>query len=284
MTLMHPNGIGGSTGDSLALVDSLYTTKTIYYVDSQTGDASYPGTDRNSPLATIAAAITAIGANDDHIIVCLDGHVEEVATTITLGQRVTIVGEGNSSGDPTVVLTVGHASNDVISVGAADCEIRNIYFKPPGNAASPAASTASMVNASTYAGLRLIGCHFDVDQHSDDAALKFASGADRCRLVNCEFTSVETSTTAGERPLPAVDVTAALTVLEMDGCVFDGGTEGFNDGSGNKWAFDGSAAAVTSIRATGISLLRGADMKLHASTTGRVDVATSTGSSTVIWE
>lgn len=284
MTQIHPNGIGGTTGDSLALAKPLYTSKTIYFVDSQTGDASYSGKDRKSPFATIAQAISDISTNDEHIVVCLDGHTEEVSTTITLGQRVTIVGEGSSSGVPTVKLTVGHASNDVITVGAVDCEIRNIYFLPPGNAASPAASTASMIDAATFDGLRIIGCKFDVDEHSNAAAVLIGTGADRVRIVNSTFTSVETSTTAGTRPFPAVDVAGAILALELDGCVFDGGVEGFNDGSGNNWAFDGSAAAITGLRAVNMSLLRGGDFKIHTSTTGYVSVPTSTGSSTVVWE
>jgi hypothetical protein len=52
---------------------------------------------------------------------------------------------------------------------------------------------------------------------------------------------------------------------------------GFDDGAGNTWAFDGSAAAITPIRCTGLSLLRGSGIKLHTSTVGYISAPVNTG-------
>jgi hypothetical protein len=280
---IHPNGIGGATGDSLALAKPLYTSEPVHYVDSQTGNAFYSGRDRKAPFLTIAAAVSAIGASDGHIIVCLDGHTEEVSTTITLAQAVTIIGEGLDAGIPTVTLTIGHITNDVILVTADNCEVRNIRFLSGNSAVAPISSTASCIRTTSADGLTIHGCHFDVDQRTNGPAVEVGATSDHETLKRCVFRSTAYGGPGKPEPDSAVRSMGAGSPLTFDGCTFDGGAEGFNDGSGNNWAFDGSAAATPRLRVTDLTLLNGADFKVHASSKGYISAPTTTGSSVVIW-
>lgn len=272
-------GIGGTT-PTLAAASPLLMNQRVWFVDSQTGNTSYSGKDRKSPKATIAQAVAAISTNDDHIIVCLSGHTEEVSTTITLGQRITLIGEGSSGGTPTVKLTMAATTNDTISITAARCEISGIHFQPPGQAASPGAATASFISGAV-SNVWIRECHFDCDEHSDGPGVDMQSGANDWFFQNCIFTSTEA--TVGSLPDSALRTAAAITGLRLEGCAFDGGTVGFEDSSGNPWAFDGSAAAITALRVVSQSLLAGADMKLHSSTTGYINPQTTSGHAKLEW-
>ena len=64
---------------------------------------------------------------------------------------------------------------------------------------------------------------------------------------------------------------------QLEGLTFDAGTVGWS----NYWALDLSAGAITRLTIEGLSLLRGADAKFHASSTGRVNVQTASGGSRV---
>jgi hypothetical protein len=286
MPKLLPNGIGGSSGDSLVSVKPLQISGTVWYVDSQTGNASYTGKDRLHPLATLGAAVTASSAGD--IIVCLSGHTEEVSAAIALASRRTIIGEGFSAGKPTVKLTLAHATADIfaLATAAGGSQFRNLHFQPPGKAVTPGAASGSFIAcdvANTPTSVIVKGCYFDHDQYCDGFGIRLRPTCNYWHVVNCVFTSTETSTTATNKPQPAMSISGAITGLYMDGCVFDGGTVGFDDGSDNPWAFDGSAAATTDFHCEQLSLLRGADMKLHANTTGWVNVQTSTGMAMVEW-
>ncbi|MEY4931756.1 MAG: hypothetical protein RLZZ403_76, partial [Pseudomonadota bacterium] len=105
MTISYPNGIGGSTGDSLALAKPLMMSGSVWYVDSATGTdaAGSAGKDRSKPLATLATAVS--NASDDDIIVFFDGHEETLTSAQTLGKRLSLIGEGSDAGVPTVTFT-----------------------------------------------------------------------------------------------------------------------------------------------------------------------------------
>lgn len=273
----YSNGIGGTTGDSLVLRAPLVASGTIWYVDSSTGDASYPGTDRKFPLATLGAAVTASSAGD--IIVLLGTHAETTTAVITLSKRLTIVGEGSSSGVPTATLTHNHASADMISVEVDGCQLKNIKIDAPSQA-----TTGNMIAILTNIdGTILDNIHIDVDQNSDAYAIDMAATANCTYFTGCKFVSTETDATSTNKPFPPVGLSGNLSFLRMDSCIFDGGTVGFEDGSSQNRAFEGSANDVTGIHVEALTLLRGADFAVGSSTVGYINVATATGSSKVIW-
>lgn len=277
------NGIGATSGATLALRKPVITTGRIWYVDSQTGNASYTGKDRSYPLTTIAAAVTAIGASSDHVIVCLSGHTEEIAAAITVGQRISIIGEGSSGGSPTVKLTLAHATANMFTVTANYCYFENIWFQSRGRAASPGAATGNHINSATADFGIVKGCRFESDQYSDGPTVSLGTGADGWRFEGCTWASVETATGATLKPDSGFRTGGAITGLTLIDCTFDGGTVGYLTSGNEPWAFDASAGAVTPLIVDGLALLRGADFKAHASSVGRINPATSTGHGRVEW-
>lgn len=266
----YPNGLGQSLGDTLATTEPLQTSGNVWYVLSTTGaDAASPrGLDATRPLATIGQAITN-AANDD-IICLLSGHTETVSAT-TISKNLVFVGAGQSSSKPTVKLTPAAADAVVFTVSGADVEFRNIWFEE-----RTAASTAAVISV-TGAGFRMIGCYCESGQYDTGAKLNLGSGADRARLVNTTFISTATSLSA--QPAGAINIGAAITCLELDGLILSGGSYGWSA----PYVLDGSTAAITRLKGLSVSLLLGADVTFHASTTGFINVATSTGGAQVVW-
>ncbi len=288
MPNLLPNGIGGLVADDLITAKNLQLSSParIWYVDSVTGDSGNSGKDRKFPLDTIDNAMTATGGGDDEIIVCLSTHKEEISSEINVFSAITIVGEGATAGVPDVELTLAPGATNMFtfnqSLGCID--IRNLHFMPPGNAASPAISTGSYIVGDEPA-CRILGCHFDFDEFSGDDGIIMSTGADYWTYENCVFTNVDDTTPVVARPQPAVRIegAGALKRLIMCGCTFDGGIHGFDDGSQNPYAFDGSIQVVNQVRILRMSLLRGADFKLHADSTGHVEVTLATGHAKVEW-
>ena len=276
MSNFLPNGIGLATGASLGTAEPLYHSGTIRYVSSASGSASYNGLDRYHPLATLGAAVTASSAGD--IIVLMSDHEEAISSTITVSNRIAIIGEGYSDGKPQAKLTIDHATADMFALAADGCLIQNVQFGP-----RTSASTANFIQ-SAVADIVIEECYFAMDEHSDGPAILAAGGAANWRIRNCTF--VVTETTANSSPDSAIRLSSTMTGLNIEGCIFDAGSVGFETqgGTPNKpWAFDGSAGAITDLRVTGLSLLRGAEFKVHASSTGWINPATTTGSGKVIW-
>jgi len=271
------NGYGGTTGDSLVTRKPIVQSGSTYYVDVTTGNAAYTGLDRKMPLAALSAAVAAASAGDT--IIMLDGHTETISAALAISAQLTIIGEGSSSGVPTVILTLNHATADIFTVSAHNCQFRNIKIAVPAQA-----TTGSMFTLSGDGGL-LDNVHIDVNDENNANAVAFAAGANHWFFRNCTFTSAETDTTSTAKPYPPILIGGDISGLRMEGCVLDGGAEGFEDGSSNNWALDGSAFDITSGMAIeNLSLLRGAIVKLKGtSTVGYINVQTSSGSAGVYW-
>lgn len=287
MPNLLPNGIGGLVADDLITAKNLQLSSParIWYVDSVTGDSGNSGKDRKFPLDTIANAFAAF-TGDDNIIVCLSTHKEEISSEINVNSATTIVGEGATAGVPDVELTLAPGTENMLSfnqsVGCID--IRNLHFKAPGNAASPAIGTGSYI-ISNQPACRILGCHFDFDEFSGDDGIIMSTGSDYWTYENSVFTNVDDTDPVVARPQPAIRIegAGALKRLVMCGCTFDGGLHGFDDGSQNPYAFDGSIQVVNQVRILRMSLLRGADFKLHEDSTGYVEVTQATGHAKVEW-
>lgn len=268
----YHNGIGGSTGDSLALASPLMTSGNIWYVDSATGtDAASPaGQNREKPLDTLAQAVT--NAADDDIIVFLDGHAETLTAAQTISKRLTLVGEGSSSGVPTVTFTRDVASGTgLFVVSGTNVQIRNIKFAADSQTNATARITCSAAKTT------FIDCYFVCSGTSTWAAVQLDSGTTHPTFRGCTF--ISTATAVATQPESAIKSTVAIADMVMVDCVFSAGTVGFS----NFYAVDFSTAACTRMAVENISLLLGADIKFHASSTGYVNVATATGGSKVVW-
>lgn len=283
MPTILPNGVGALVGPSTVTAHPSYLSGNLFFVDSQTGLSGNTGRDRNHPLDTLQAAVTA--ATTGSKIVMLSGHTEEISASISLaGISVQIVGEGSASGVPTVELTLPAGSTSVFSVNTAALGLRleNIVFKPPGNAAAPGASTGSFILGLTGSDSVVIaGCRFEYDSNMNAAGVVIPTACDAWRFENCVFVSTETSLAAADRPFTAL-TTANTTTLVMEGVTFDGGVSGFESGSATPEAFLASVG-VAGLQVQDLTLLRGADFRLSSSTVGFIDGAVATGSAQIIW-
>lgn len=272
-----PNGIGQALGDDLvvAVNGSMSLSGSIFYVHKDTGSdaAGNDGMSPEFPLATLARAMV-LASNDD-IIVCLSGHVETPTAVLDINKKVAIIGAGTLAGKPTVTFQIDAAADNLFTVTSANVELRNLWIKT-----SKQANSSPRIRVSA-GGFRMVGCYVECSGTDDAAGLYFATGAGTIRLANTTFISTSTSTSS--LPAFAIFGFAAVSDLEMDGCVFDNGLVGFaTDATTQGYAafFD---EAVTRLRAQDISLLRGADIRLNATSTGWIQVATVSGGARVRW-
>lgn len=265
-----PNGLGSSLGDVLGTCKPLSLSGAVWFVSSLTGSDSYNGGDQARPLATLAAAYTAAAGGD--IIVLLSGHSETLTAQQTLGKAgLTIVGLGNSGGLPTVKFQMNAAAATMMNVTGAATALRNIWFQ-----ANKQANSAGMLTVSG-AGFRMSDCYMELDKYDAAAGLTFSTGGDTARIINSTFVNIAAASSAV--PLTAIQVNNALSDFEMSGVVLDAGTAGFSD----YYAADLSAAAITRLRGESVTLKNGADIRLHASTTGYLNAQTVTGAGKVFW-
>lgn len=271
MSIIYPNGAGDTLGDTLVTCRPLYSSGNVWYVLNTIGvDAATPaGQNREKPLATLGQALTNAVNND--IIVLLTGHTETLTGQLDIGKSVTIVGAGRAGNLPTVKLLNSQENGTLLVADAPNVELRNIWF-PPNTSLNP--SPRVDVEATSF---RMIGCYIECGQTDTGAAVSFGTTSGLARIVNTTIISVATSRAA--QPLSAISLAAATSDLELDGLVLSGGTVGFS----NYQAFDGSGFAISRLRGLSVSLLLGADVALNASTTGYLNIQTSTGGSRVRW-
>lgn len=267
-----PNGVGESTGDTLATAKPLLISGDVWYVHGSTGSDAYNGRDATKPLATLGQAHT--NATSGDIIVLKDGHTETLTSLLSITKTVTIVGGGTSGGKPTVKLTNNSAAAgllDLVTGGAA--ELRNIWFN--ANAQTNAVARVKISSAA----VKIIGCYFECGATDTGPAIEMV-GANAGGLIR-NTTLISTATVLTAQPESAIKLTGGtgMSWLTLDGVVVDGGTVGWS----NFYAVDLSAALNIVLRVESMSLLRGSDMKVHTSTTGHIHVATTTGGSRVNW-
>jgi len=267
----YPNGIGGTApGDSLDLARPLQTTGNVWYVSSLIGfDAASPaGQNREKPLATLAQAVT--NSASDDFIVFLPGHSETLTAAQSIAKRLTLIGEGTTSGKPSVSFRTNAAVSALFTLSGTNIELRNIYFPE-------AQQTNSLVKIQWTGQFgRVVGCYFELGAKDTAGALQL-NGSDQLRVDGSTFISTATLVTA--QPGYAIKSASALVDLEISNTVFSAGTVGFS----NFAAVDLTFNPATRCRITGLSLLLGADVAMGASATGYVNVQLSTGGSRVTW-
>ena len=266
----HPNGIGlGDAADYLAGIHNLVTTGTVWYVDSESGaDAASPqGLSPEYPLATLDRAVT--NATADDTVVLMSTHDETITANVFISKRLTIVGLGSSAGVPLAKLT-----NNVSGAGSISCTVpvhwRNIRFPEDG-------ASAAQNKLSLAAGCRMTGClveRGDNDPAGQGAIIAAIVGSG-IQLVDCVFKSTGTDPTTP--PYMIVMATAAQTDLLIQRCTFDAGITGFSGTYGLSISAAGTGVVLEDLT------LNGADCFVHASSTGRYNVTSSTGHSKVVW-
>lgn len=270
----RPNGIGGTTGDTLATCKPLQLAGSVWYLYSATGvdGASPAGKDRQKPLATLAQAHTNAAAGD--IIVCLDGHTETLAATQVFSKAVFLIGEGSSAGKPTVSFRTSAANLGVFSLQAG-VNLGNIYF--PSSVQSNAGPGANVGKVHLGNGNNIIrGCYFEESAFDQLPGLSIATGLSGIRVENSTF--ISTATLVATRPTYGLYHVGTVSELDVNGCVFSDGTVGF---SGAAW--DGTAGIGTRMRAQSVSLLLGAEALHNAATTGFFNPQTATGGGRIDW-
>lgn len=272
---LWPNGIGGLTGEPLATTKPLYLSGDVWFVNSTGGvdGASPAGKDRQKPLATLAQAQTN-SANGD-IIVLLDGHTETFTAALAITKNLAIVGEGSTAGVPTAKLIMNAAAQCTLVLSALGTILANIKFPAGLQSNTGSAANQGKVHM-TGSSAQIRGCYFEESALDQLPAITIASGAANCRLETT--TIISTATTVATRPTYGVYGGGTATDLDVVGLILSDGTVGF---SGSAW--DTTTGAITRLRGQGVSLLLGADMKLHASTTGWISPSTVTGGGGISW-
>lgn len=271
---VRPNGIGGTTGDTLVTCKPIQHSGDVWFVNSVGGvDAASPaGKDREKPLATLGQAYTNAAAGD--IICLLSGHTETLVAMLLINKTLTIVGEGLSSGIPTVQLKINAAAAGLLTLNTA-IVMRNIRF--PASVQSNTGPGANVGKVRVGNGsCQLIGCYFEQSGLDQLPAVSIAAAVNVCRVDGCTFVSTATAVTT--RPTYGLFHEGALTDLDVVGTTFSDGTVGF---SGAAW--DGSTGIATRVRGVGVSALLGADIVQHASSVGYINVQTATGGGRLEW-
>lgn len=266
---LYQNGVGGTAGATLATVSPLYCSGDVWYVHSGTGsDAASPrGKERIRPLATLAQALTNAAAGD--IVVCLSGHAETLTSSETFAEAgIVVVGEGSGASRPRFTR---NADVVMFNVTAAGVSFHNIFFPISGTS-----STLSRVKFAA-ANCSLVGCYFECGANDDGPSVETVTGASQIRIAGSTY-FVSTVTDVTTQPESAINITNALTDLEMDTVIFDGGSSGWAD----PYAFNG-AAAITRLRAVNVDLLGDSDMILATGTSGYVAPRNKSGSARIVW-
>lgn len=266
--ITRDNGIGGTAGAELVSLAPLSTSGAIHYVHSSTGDDSYAGTDRIRPLATLAQAHTNASAGD--IIVCLSGHSESISSAITFSKAQILV-LGECATEATAPRFTRTADINMFDVTAAGVRFHKLYFP----ISTTAASAKSRVRIAT-AGCQVVDCYFDHGAQDDGPGVELITGAGNIRIQGTRFTS--TISSAADQPDTAIEVTNAVTHLDLDTVVLDGGSSGW----ANPYAFNG-AAAVTGLFGVNVDLLNGSDITLATGTTGYIHRRNKSGSANIVW-
>jgi len=258
-----PNGIGGTTGDSLATADVLHTTGDVWYVHSGTGaDAASPaGKQRTAPLATLAQAMTNAADGDD--IVFLSGHAQTLTAVATISKVLRLIGEGSGSNRPR--FTRNHASAKLFDVTAGPVELRNLFFP----ADSQTNATATVTVGSVYFYMK--DCYFERGATNTGPAI--TTGANDGWWI-CSSTFVSTSTTTA----PYSAMTIGGNYGHIVDCILDGGTKGWS----NQYALDNTGSVSARVKIENISLLNDSDIGLNSSTQGSVTLGTCSGSARVV--
>lgn len=257
-------GYGATSGADMGTRSPILTSGVVHFVHHSLGNNSYAGTDRSKPVATLAQAVTNASAGD--AIQVMESHTETLTGAISFNKAgLRVRGEGSGSTRPRFTCNGAIAMFDVTVAGVW---FDNLYFP-----ASSAAPTARIRVAGAAGYIRR--CKFDCGANDTGPAVKMITGADTMRIRSTEFESTATSATA--QPSIALDVTNAVSDLDMDTVTFTGGSYGWSD-----YAFKGSAAITRICGVDGV-FAGGADWLFATGTTGEFHATSTSGAARGTW-
>jgi hypothetical protein len=219
-------GVGASLGPVPLTTGHLMTSSNILYVDSTSGDDNYAGAQRQRPLATFGAALSA--ASDWQIIVLLENHSETLTSLSSIAHKATIWGEGlDANGEPTAELGFDGVG---ASLSATDwCYLRNIRFtanQSSGNT-TPRLRNDSSGNAAQF---HMRDCVVECDQYDTVAGLRLtgvSAAVQNHRIEHSKFVSVQTDPALA--PQQAIELAGDIEWFLTEDLEIDGGTSGFVD-------------------------------------------------------
>jgi hypothetical protein len=267
-------GAGASAGHWLATASPLTVSGNIWYVDSRLGvDAASPaGQNAAAPLLSLEQAID--NAADDDIVV-LSGSSPQVADglPIVIDKRLAIVGSGTSNGQPFVNFQRQSADQPLFTITGVGVLLGNIRFLPDAVQCS-----APLINVQETL-TRIENCYFSADNLSRAECVHLEGVGEGSFGAGWATIRDTTFLATTSQPYCAVRASGAISFITLEGVVFDGGEPGWS----NFYALNLSAGAVGDLLIKQCSLLRGADVKIHADSTGIVNFQTQTVGPRVEW-
>jgi len=248
--LYHMGGAPVTGGD-------LFTTGSIFWVDSSTGSDTALGTKKSAPLATIDTAIGKCSANKGDVIIVFAGHSETLTSSITVDVAgVSIIGLGTGNTRPSLTANFSSAGN-TINITAADVRIKNLRFVTPSE---------SQLSAIQIAGANAIieGNKFEGGANFLDGIVILAAGD--YAIIRDNFFAV-----TANGPDSAIRWQAASDHVQIINNYFDGGTDtnAWDDAAIDAANSAGSDVVVTNLRIHGNTFLYGVGVDINsAGTTG----------------
>ena len=185
--------VGGNTATRLVSEFERKVTGNEFYVSSVDGDDSHNGRSSAMAVATIAACLDLMTANNDDIMYLKPGHAETISAAAGIAidvAGVTIVGVGTGTLQPTITFdTIISADMDI---DAANVTIKNVHFR-----SNFADITAAIdVNADDFC---LSGCRFSAVATNMNALIwiqdALATASDRITVEGCQVQVVDAANT-----------------------------------------------------------------------------------------
>ncbi len=119
----------GSDFRDFALIASLKSTGSVFFVHSVNGSDTYTGTTSSQPFATLQKAHNSCSSNNGDTIIVMPGHVETIATAAALAfstSGVSVVGLGEGAARPT--FTVNGVVTASMTVTGNSTHLENLLF------------------------------------------------------------------------------------------------------------------------------------------------------------
>lgn len=274
MTWMLPDGLE-QVGDIIAAGYPLYTKSSIWYVGPD-GDDTQDGLTEISAFETFDTALSAASAGD--VIVLLSGYTQTATAAVDVDLDDLIIVGCGAGAAPTVEFGYNEPNAIPFTISGDRVTLCNVTF---------VAKSQANEKASLYVSgndVRLRGVRVECGEHEvkgvELVITPYTVGnAGRITMDGC--TVVAEGTGLDARPTRGLTSAFAQSVLvEMTGCIFDGGEYGFDEAAVDLAVLSGQYAKL---RVEEMSLLRGAQFKVHASATGYVNPSTTTGGGRVYW-
>jgi len=185
--------VGGNTATRLVTEFERKVVGNEFYVSSVNGDDTHNGRSPAKAVATIAACLDLMTANQDDVMYLMPGHAETISAAAGLAldvAGVSIIGIGAGSLQPTITFdTIISADMDV---DAANVTVDGVHFR-----ANFADITAAIdVNADDFT---LRNCRFSAVATNMNALIwvqdALATASDRITIENCRAQLVDASNT-----------------------------------------------------------------------------------------